>query len=342
MERIGAADAASDAWLGPLLGTSAAMREVFRQIRKAAPTEITVLIEGETGSGKELAAQTIQALSQRAHGPFCAVNCGAIVENLIASELFGHERGSFTGATRNHRGYFERAHGGTLFLDEITEMPLELQSSLLRVLETGRILRVGGSEEIAVDVRIIAATNRPALEAVRLGRLREDLYYRLQVFTIRMPPLRERRDEIIALARYFLERACADHHVDRQLSSAAEQALLSYHWPGNVRELRNAIERAALLAEASIGPTDLGLTTLEQIASPTDDRADNPGMALPDSGSVREVEKQLILSTLRACDGNKQQAARRLGLSLKTLYNKLQSYARSDDGHDNRQGGPTR
>jgi len=349
--------AESEIWLGPLMGVSDGMREVFRLIRKAAPTEITVLIEGESGSGKELAAQTIHALSQRAQGPLCAVNCGAIAENLIASELFGHERGSFTGATRDHRGYFERASGGTLFLDEIAEMPLDLQSSLLRVLETGRVLRVGGSEEIPIDVRIIAATNRPALEAVRSGRLREDLYYRLRVFPIRMPPLRERGDEILVLARHFLARSNVDHAAGKQLSPATEQALLAYPWPGNVRELKNAIERAALLAETSICPADLGLENPAAVALPggngggdrrapapaagsamearagtsaMEARAGTSAMEARAGTSLREAEKQLILDTLGACGGNKQQAAQQLGVSLKTLYNKLKSYAGND------------
>ncbi|MDD5250320.1 MAG: sigma-54 dependent transcriptional regulator, partial [Rhodocyclaceae bacterium] len=255
---------------------------------------------------------------------------------LIASELFGHERGSFTGATRDHRGYFERASGGTLFLDEITEMPPDLQSSLLRVLETGRVLRVGGSEEIAVDVRIVAATNRPAQEAVRCGRLREDLYYRLQAFPIRMPPLRERGDEIIALARHFLARARIDHGADKQLSPAAEQALLAYPWPGNVRELKNAIERAALLAESSIGPADLGLDAPAPGLLPAAAGGGNRVAARPVTSSLREVEKRLILGTLSACGGNKRQAAQRLGVSLKTLYNKLKRYAGNDDDQGGR------
>ena len=338
IERVGRSkrpDAASSspqhpeaqARLGALIGASEGMRDVYRLIRKVAPTEITVLIEGESGSGKELAAQTIHALSRRARGPLSAVNCGAIAENLIASELFGHERGSFTGATSTHRGYFERVSGGTLFLDEITEMPLELQSNLLRVLETGRIVRVGGTQEISVDARIVAATNVPSREAVRAGRLREDLYYRLQVFPIRLPPLRERGDDVIVLARHFLERFNAENGVHKHLSREAEQALLAHAWPGNVRELRNAIERGAILAETAIDRTDLLLDAGPGPAEAIDGNSAGPTVRSPTSGSLREVEKQLVLATLADCGGDKRQAAQRLGVSLKTLYNKLHRYA---------------
>jgi DNA-binding NtrC family response regulator len=316
---------------GHLTGTSEGMREVCRLIRKAAPSDITVLIEGESGSGKELAAQLIHALSHRAPKPLCAVNCAAIAQNLIASELFGHEHGSFTGATRNHRGYFERASGGTLFLDEITEMPLDLQSNLLRVLETGRILRVGGSEEITIDVRIIAATNRPAQEAVHKGCLREDLYYRLNGFPIRIPPLRERGDEIIALAQHFLALANADHGSAKYLSPAAEQALLAYAWPGNVRELRNTMTRAALLAETCINVADLSLEQPKATGVQITGNSNSSVATPPTTSKLREVEKQLILDTLSACAGNKQRTAQQLGISLKTLYNKLKEYAGNED-----------
>ncbi|RPH60884.1 MAG: sigma-54-dependent Fis family transcriptional regulator, partial [Burkholderiales bacterium] len=241
---------ASEGRFGRLWGRSDAMREIYRQIARVAPTAVTALITGESGTGKEVVAHTIHDLSKRAKAPFLAVNCGAISPQLIESELFGHEKGSFTGAVRQHRGFFERTDGGTLFLDEVTEMPVELQVKLLRVLETGSFTPVGADEPISTDVRIIAATNRAPLKAVAERRLREDLYYRLAVFPIHLPPLRGRREDIPLLAGHFLESLNTREGARKRFSERALRLLQSYGWPGNVRELRNAVHRGFILAEA--------------------------------------------------------------------------------------------
>lgn len=234
---------------GRLVGGSAAMQEVYDQIARVAPTAATVLIRGESGTGKELVAQTVHELSRRRKQIFLPVNCSAISPQLIESEMFGHERGSFTGATREHKGYFEQADGGTLFLDEITEMPAELQAKLLRVLETGTFMRVGGDKFIETDIRVIAATNRIPEEAVAQGKLREDLLYRLQVFPLYLPPLRERGADIEQLVNHFLPEMNRTEGVHKTLSPEALTRLRSYPWPGNVRELRNSIHRAFIMAD---------------------------------------------------------------------------------------------
>ena len=234
---------------GHLWGTSPAMQHVYEQIARVAGTSITVFITGESGTGKEVVAQTVHDLSRRRQRPFLAVNCGAISPNLIESEIFGHERGSFTGAERQHLGFFERAGGGTLFLDEITEMPLELQVKLLRVLETSRFMRVGSTVSQEADVRIIAATNRPPAQAVAAGRLREDLLYRLNVFPIELPPLRERLTDVGLLAAHFLAAICEQEGRLRSFTPAALAHLAACRWPGNVRELRNAVQRAYVMAQ---------------------------------------------------------------------------------------------
>jgi DNA-binding NtrC family response regulator len=308
---------------GRLVGRTPAMQRVYDLIERVAPTEASVLLTGESGTGKELAAETIHALSRRRDRPFLAVNCAAIARSLIESELFGHEKGSFTGAESRRRGYFEEAHGGTLFLDEVIEMPAEVQAKMLRVLESGGILRVGASEVVRVDVRVIAATNRDPLAAVRSGMLREDLYYRLNVFPIPLPPLRERVEDIDLLADHFLAAVNARDGTRKHLAADARARLRAYRWPGNVRELRNTVERAAILSDSAVAPSLL-----------PDTGARGPRLA-PDRGplaevtmgsSLEEVERRLILATLEHHRGDKRQAARTLGISLKTLYARLKVY----------------
>jgi two-component system, NtrC family, response regulator AtoC len=305
---------------GHLLGNSNAMQKIYDQISRVAPTAATVLIVGESGSGKELVAQTLHDLSRRRKETFLPVNCGAISPNLIESELFGHEKGSFTGAIREHKGYFERASGGTLFLDEITEMPMELQVKLLRVLETGVFTRVGSDREIEIDVRVLAATNRSPEEAVSSGKLREDLLYRLQVFPLYLPPLRERDDDVLQLAHHFLDLLNAQENTQKSLDPTALHLLRSYSWPGNVRELRNVMHRAYIMANECIDmhcfPEELG------VVKPNI----GPTFKVHVGQTIAEIERQLILATLEEYGGNKEKSAATLGLSLKTLYNRLRQY----------------
>jgi len=309
---------------GPIIGVSASMQHVYDLIGRVAATEATVLILGESGTGKELVAQTIHAQSRRRGQSFVPVNCGAVSPGLIESELFGHERGSFTGAERTHRGFFERAAGGTLFLDEISEMPSELQVRLLRILETGSVARVGSERDLPIDVRVIAASNIEPAAAVRDGKLREDLLYRLSVFPIRLPPLRERPEDIELLAEYFLSRLNETSDLaPRRLSRAAVRRLRSHSWPGNVRELANAVQRAFILADDEIDATSLPTPLRPQ--SP-DSGEDGPVLRVRVGSTVAEAERRLILATLEECGGNKDRAARLLGISLKTLYNKLNRY----------------
>ena len=317
---VAAARAASAPALGRfgrLYGSSTVMQDVYRMIEKVAPTEATVFITGESGCGKELVARTIHERSPRARGAFVAINCGAIPQNLIEAELFGHERGAFTGANRQHRGCFERAEGGTLFLDEITEMPLEMQVRLLRVLETGRFVRVGGDGEIRTNVRVLAATNRDAHDAVRDGRLREDLMYRLAVFPIVLPPLRERDGDTELLAEHFLQNLNVVGGMSKRFSRAALTTIRAYHWPGNVRELKNAVHRAFIMAEEFV---ELDLSGL---ACPA---VEGECLRMPVGTSLAEMERQAIFATLDHCRGNKRRAAEMLGVSLKTLYNRLTAY----------------
>ena len=317
---VAAARAASAPALGRfgrLYGSSTVMQDVYRMIEKVAPTEATVFITGESGCGKELVARTIHERSPRARGAFVAINCGAIPQNLIEAELFGHERGAFTGANRQHRGCFDRAEGGTLFLDEITEMPLEMQVRLLRVLETGRFVRVGGDGEIRTNVRVLAATNRDALDAVRDGRLREDLMYRLAVFPIVLPPLRERDGDTELLAEHFLQNLNVEGGMSKRFSRAALTTIRAYHWPGNVRELKNAVHRAFIMAEEFV---ELDLSGL---ACPA---VEGECLRMPVGTSLAEMERQAIFATLDHCRGNKRRAAEMLGVSLKTLYNRLTAY----------------
>ena len=263
------ADARESASFGQLRGRSPVMQRVYQQIGRVAPTAVSVLFTGESGTGKEVAARTVHDLSRRRDRPFLAVNCGAISPTLIESEMFGHEKGAFTGANRQHLGYFERANGGTLFLDEVTEMPLDLQVKLLRVLETGTFMRVGALETLHSDVRLIAATNRDPERAVADGRLREDLLYRLNIFPIEMPPLRERLDDVPLLAEFFLQQAIEREGEAKRLTPAVIAQFCSYSWPGNVRELRNAVYRSYVMA-AGAEIQDSWLTTREGGIAPTE------------------------------------------------------------------------
>ncbi|MEP7026982.1 MAG: sigma-54 dependent transcriptional regulator [Candidatus Eisenbacteria bacterium] len=300
---------------GRLVGMSPAMQHIYDLMAKVAPTDATVFLTGESGTGKDLVAQSIFEFSDRRHKPFLPIDCGAFPPNLIESELFGHERGSFTGASQMRRGCFERAAGGTLFLDEITEMPIELQVKLLRVLESGSLMRVGGDTPIPVNVRLIAASNRVPAEAVHGGKLREDLYYRLNVFPIILPPLRERTGDALLLVDEFLESMNAAQATSKRLSSAARERVQAHSWRGNVRELKNELQRAFILSEGVIEFADL---------------ADGRGLTPPSTmaaGSLEESERTLILKTLEQAGGNKKTAAQVLGISLKTLYNRLHVYA---------------
>jgi len=308
---------------GRMLGAASVMQKLYGHIARVAPTEATVLLLGESGTGKELAAQTIHELSLRQKRPFLPVNCGAISPQLIESEIFGHEKGSFTGADRQHKGYFERAHGGTLFLDEITEMPAELQVKLLRVLETGSFMRIGSSQEIETDVRVIAASNRDPEAAVSAGKLRLDLYHRLNVFPLRIPALRERGSDIELLAESFLQELNAAHGTNKVLSPDGLASLSNYHWPGNVRELRNYIQRAFILSDHTIDATALApvLTTQSPVGLT---------LAIPVGTSLADVDRKLIYATLDLCGGVKKRAADLLGISLKTLYNRLEEYGMQD------------
>jgi two-component system, NtrC family, response regulator HydG len=302
---------------GPLIGASPAMQRVYDLVARVATTDATVMLTGETGTGKELVAETVHSLSRRHKEPFLPINCGAVSPNLIESELFGHERGSFTGADRMHKGYFERAHRGTLFLDEITEMPAELQVKLLRVLETNKVTRIGGNEPIVVEVRVLAATNRRPEEAVAKGKLREDLLYRLNVFPIGLPPLRDRREDVELLAEHFLQLLNKEHDTYKAFTRPALNRLKSHNWPGNVRELKNLVHRAFILAEEHIGLDCLPLGVQESGGS---------SLALKVGTSLGEAERRLILATLEECEGDKKKAAEVLGISLKTLYNRLNEY----------------
>ena len=307
---------------GDMWGGSPSMKRVYEQVSRVAATAVTVLIQGESGTGKELVAQTIHSLSRRRSRPFLAINCGAISPHLMESEIFGHEKGSFTGANRQHLGFFERAHGGTLFLDEITEMPPDLQVKLLRVLETGTFNRVGSTETQRADVRVLGATNRVPERAVVDGKLREDLLYRLNVFPIRLPPLRERREDIGLLADHFLAEICKEEGQEKRLSKSAYQRMNEYDWPGNVRELRNVVQRAYVMASDSTISDEW--LELQAGRSALGDPASI--LSVPIGTTLAEMERSLILATLEHFEGNKERTAAALGVSLKTLYNRLKDY----------------
>ena len=307
---------------GDMWGTSAPMRRVYEQVSRVAATAVTVLVQGESGTGKELVAQSVHQLSRRRALPFLAINCGAISPHLIESEIFGHEKGSFTGAIRQHLGFFERADGGTLFLDEITEMPPELQVKLLRVLETGTFSRVGSTETRSSDVRVVTATNRVPEQAVEDGKLREDLLYRLNVFPIRLPPLRDRRDDVRLLADHFLAEICKVEGQERRFSPAAYECLKAHNWPGNVRELRNVVQRAYVMAsESTIDDTWFQLALVG--GGP---KVVGNFVSIRVGSTLAEGERELIIATLKHFDGHKEKTASALGISLKTLYNRLKEY----------------
>jgi DNA-binding NtrC family response regulator len=318
--------------LGALYGTSAPMREVYQMIDKVAPTDLTVLVVGESGSGKELVAQTIHRMSDRAGKPFIAVNCGAIAPTLIEAELFGHEKGAFTGAMRSHRGFFERAAGGTLFLDEITEMAPEMQVRLLRVLDSGTFTRVGGDTEIVSSARIIAATNRDPVRAVEEGKLREDLMYRLAVFPVHLPPLRVRGEDIELLARQFLEELNEQSGAAKRFSDAALANLRAHSWPGNVRELKSCVHRAYVLADEVVDGDPASALPRPQKRDGKHQDSAGKCLRFPVGTPLNEMERDTIFATLEECSGDKRRAAEMLGVSLKTLYNRLHQYAAGGAG----------
>ena len=315
-----------DAGWADFIGNSAPMRALYATIQQVAPTGSTVLITGATGTGKELVARAIHQASNQ-EGLFVPLNCAAVPESMLESELFGHVRGAFTGAERDHAGQFEAADGGTLFLDEITEMPVHLQPKLLRALQEKRTERLGSNQAVDIDARIIAASNREPREAIDAGRLREDLYYRLNVFHIALPPLCERREDIPLLARHFAEKTAASSGLgEAGVSPAAQQQLLDYHWPGNVRELSNVIERAVILAQGSvIEPTHLPveLSATAPPGSTLPPSTDN--LALPQQ--VETLERGLILAALERSAGNMAAAARLLHISERSLWYKVKKYA---------------
>ena len=297
-----------------LVGKSPALRKIAELVARVAPSASTVLVTGESGTGKERVAEAIHAASPRRGGPFVAINCAAIAESLVESELFGHERGAFTGASERRAGRFEQADGGTLFLDEVGELSPAVQARLLRVLETRRFERIGGARTVAVDVRIVAATHRDLEERVRSGAFREDLYYRLCVVRAHVPPLRDRPEDVVPLAEHFLASyGAAAGRPGLALSAAAKEALEAHWWPGNVRELRNAIERAVVMSDAAV----IELEDLELLSR---------GPAPAKSGSIDDLERQAVIAALEASGGNKARAAQQLGIDRTTLYKKLRRY----------------
>lgn len=309
-----------------IIGQSKPMRSVFKQVLKVAPTDSTVLIIGETGTGKELAANSIHRHSRRKANPFMAINCAAIPESLLESELFGHEKGAFTGATTRKPGKFELAHGGTLFLDEIGDMSLEIQAKVLRAIEEKRIERIGGLSSRSVDVRFLAATNKDLPDLVKKGLFRQDLFYRLNGFSIYLPPLRERREDIALLAEHFLRNA----DEKKRLSSAAIQILMAHEWPGNVRELKNTINSAVLMSDGNIEPTHLPSSVATHwlqtsSAAPVAASRDSlQNMNLDET--LRDLEKGIIEQALNQCRGVQKQAARLLGIKERSLWHRLRKY----------------
>ncbi|HKW97276.1 MAG TPA: sigma-54 dependent transcriptional regulator [Bryobacteraceae bacterium] len=320
--------------LGEMVGKSPRMQEIFVLMQQAGPTNACVLISGESGTGKELVARTLHALSPRRQGPFFAINCAALPETLIESELFGHEKGAFTGASERRAGCFEVAEGGSLLLDEIGEMPALTQAKLLRILEDSKVRRLGGKTEFEVDVRVIAATNKIPEEAVRGGHLREDLYYRLNVFHIHLPPLRERKEDLGFISEFLIGELNRKHNCKvSDMSPEVQEALLRHNWPGNVRELRNVLERAVILAgEGTIELKNLPANFQDRTVSPVAISVPEQTAAPSDlvqfqiGTTVEEAEKGLILRTLEHTKNNKTRAAEILGISLKTLHNKLKEY----------------
>ncbi|TVR56990.1 MAG: sigma-54-dependent Fis family transcriptional regulator [Gemmatimonadales bacterium] len=309
--------------LYPFIGKSPAMQEAYRLIRSAATSDASVLITGESGTGKELVARTLHRLSGRASGPFVAVNAAAIPRELMESEIFGHEKGAFTGATESRAGCFELADGGTLFLDEIGEMPKELQPKLLRVLDLARIRRVGGSREVSFDVRTLAATNRDPRKAVEEGVLREDLFFRLNVLHIQLPALRDREGDIRLLANAFVRDLSRKHQREsREFAEETLEAMEHYPWPGNVRELRNLVERAVVLSPGA----RIELEHLPPYVRNPERGGGAKSYAFPPDATVADAERELILRTLDETGNNKTETARRLGVSVRTIHNKLKAY----------------
>lgn len=305
-----------------LFGNSEIMQQLYKQIESVAQLDATALIMGESGTGKELVARAIHNHSPRSAKPFIAVNCGAIAENLLESELFGHEKGSFTGALHTRAGYFEHVADGTLFLDEITEMSLAHQVKLLRVLETGKFFRVGGSQEIISQARIVAATNRDPLKAVKANHLREDLMYRLAVFPLQIPPLRERNHDCEQLAQLFLDELNQTNRTHKRLSEKALKLCSAYHWPGNIRELKNMIHRAFIMAENMV---ELPIKTLPENKFFNKDNLvggfekNKPQFTISIGTKLSDAQRNIIINTIKNCDGNKQLAAKKLEISLKKL-----------------------
>jgi DNA-binding NtrC family response regulator len=321
--------------LGELVGSSRPMQQVFALVRQVAPSRAAVLVRGESGTGKELVARAIHTLSPRQNGPFVAVNCAALPETLIESELFGHEKGAFTGALERRAGCFELAHGGTLLLDEIGDMPFPTQAKLLRVLEDSRVRRLGGKQEMTVDVRVVAATNKTLEEGIRKGTFREDLYYRLNVFPIQLPPLRDRKDDLAMLCAAIIEDLNRKHECKvTEVSPQALERMEQYSWPGNVRELRNVLERAVII----VGEGSIGVSQLPAILSGAEARAvpapeastSGPAVTLPVGVTIDQAERAVIEMTLQHTRNNKTRAADILGISLKTLFNKLKGYGNTD------------
>ncbi len=306
---------------GGLIGSSQQMQEVFEQIEQVAPTSASVMITGESGTGKERVARTVHELSPRRMFPFVAINCSAIPDTLWESEILGHERGSFTGASSKREGCLVLAHRGTLFLDEVAEMSPDNQARFLRVIEDQKFRRLGGTEEIQVNVRIISATNMNLQESVRKGTFREDLYYRLNVFTVSLPHLRDRKEDIPLLAQTFLEEFSGKHGKGvHSFAPAVQKALFNYTWPGNIRELRNVIERAVIVSRTDrLDIIDLPKNLVQHVTG-------SPTIEIPLGIPLAEAEKELVLKTLKFVSGNKTQAAKILGISLKTFYNKLERY----------------
>jgi two-component system nitrogen regulation response regulator GlnG len=319
-------------WLAQSMGPSAAIRHLADELAAVVATDFSVVIQGETGTGKELIARTIHRFSHRASGPFVAVDCGAIPESLLENELFGHEKGAFTGADRRELGRFEAAAGGTLFLDELANLPLPSQAALLRVLQERTVVRVGGHSGVDIDVRVVVASNEDLAEAVQAGRFRQDLWYRLSEFQVRLPALRERRDDILHLAEQFRRQAQADlNRPVPPFASSAKERLLSFDWPGNVRELRLVVRRAALLAEHEI--TDEQIRVRSRPRQEADRAADSEDVPLGRASlreivqdSVNRIERRVLVKALRQCRGNKAEAARLLRIDYKTIYNKLKKF----------------
>jgi transcriptional regulator with PAS, ATPase and Fis domain len=315
--------------LSEIVGSSKAMREVTLAVEQAAPSGASVLITGETGTGKEVVARALHRLSQRADGPFVPINCSAIPESLMESEIFGHEKGAFTGAAERRLGCFELADGGTLLLDEIGEMPMATQAKLLRVLEDRKVRRLGGKSETPVDVRVLAATNKDPQQAVAQGQLRQDLYFRLNVFHIHLPPLRARKEDLPALVEAVLAEVGTKHGKRmRGVSAEVMEAFRAHTWPGNVRELRNVLEHAVIVATGdTIGrqtlPPHFGRPAAVALGA----------LRFPLGVTVEQAERELIRQTLEATNNNKTRAAELLGISLKTLHNKLREYAGQGNEH---------